>query len=70
MPNMLSVKTNSVLFFTEEKCMETLISYLNIYESKSEKYKKNLKTIGFCLPFESFPIKNKHNNETRTGTES
>ncbi len=61
MPNMPSVKTNSFLYISEEKCMEALVSYMNIYESKSEEYKKNLKTQGYCLPFESFPIKGIHN---------
>lgn len=61
MPNMPSVKTNSFLYISEEKCMEALVSYMNIYESKSKEYKETLKTQGYCLPFESFPIKGIHN---------
>ena len=41
--------------------MKALTNYLNIYESKSENYKKNLTTTGYCLPFDSFPIKGLHN---------
>ena len=61
MPNMPSVKNNSFLYLTEDSCMQALSNYLNIYESKSSEYKKNLKTIGYCLPFDSFPIKGLNN---------
>jgi hypothetical protein len=37
--------------------MQALTDYLNIYESKSEEYKEKLKTTGYCLPFDAFPIK-------------
>ena len=56
MPNMPSVKNNSFIYPTEEACMQALTDYLNIYESKSLEYKENLKTTGFCLPFNAFPI--------------
>ena len=61
MPGMPSVKNNSFIYPTEEACMQALTDYLNIYESKSPDFKENLKTTGFCLPFESFPIKCIHN---------
>ena len=38
----------------------SLTSYLNIYESKSAEYKENLKTTGYCLPFDAFPVKGMH----------
>ncbi len=60
MPNMPSVKTNSFLYPTKEGCMQALSDYLNLYESKSPEYKKNLKTNGYCLPFDAFPIKGVH----------
>jgi hypothetical protein len=61
MPNMPSVKTNSFLYSTEDKCMQALTNYLNLYESKSSEYKKNLKTNGYCLSFDAFPIKGLNN---------
>mgnify|MGYP003130726414 FL=1 len=60
-PNMPSVKYNAFIYPTENKCIIALVEYLNIYESKSENYKKNLTTTGYCLPFDSFPIKGLHN---------
>ena len=60
MPNMPSVKNNSFLYPNEEECMQALADYLNIYESKSAKYKENLKTMGYCLPFDPFPIQGMH----------
>tara|TARA_R110002012_G_scaffold290367_1_gene483974 strand:- start:110 stop:340 length:231 start_codon:yes stop_codon:yes gene_type:complete len=56
MPNMPSVRNNSFIYPTEEACMQALADYLNIYESKSLEYKENLKTTGYCLPFDAFPI--------------
>ena len=56
MPNMPSVKNNSFLYPNEEECMQALVDYLNIYESKSAEYKAGLKTMGYCLPFDAFPI--------------
>ena len=61
MPGMHSVKNNSFLYLTEEECMKALTNYLNIYESKSENYKKTLTTTGYCLSFNSFPVKGVHN---------
>ena len=55
-PGMPSVKHSAYLYPTEDACMETLASYLNIYESKSLEYKQNLVTTGYCLPFDAFPI--------------
>ena len=40
--------------------MGALTDYLNIYESKSTEYKKTLKTTGYCLPFNAFPLKGLH----------
>ena len=60
-PNMPSVKYNVFLYPTENKCMVALTEYLNIYESKSENYKKTLTTTGYCLSFNSFPVKGVHN---------
>jgi len=57
MPNMPSVKNNSFLYPNEEECMQALTNYLNIYERKSAEYKENLKTTGYCLPFDAFPVK-------------
>ncbi len=56
-PNLPSVKTNSFLYADEHSCMTALADYLNIYESKPLEYKNNLTTMGYCLPFEAFPIK-------------
>ena len=55
-PNLPSVKTNSFLYADEDSCMTALADYLNIYESKPLEYKNNLTTMGYCLPFEAFPI--------------
>ena len=55
-PNLPSVKTNSFLYADEHSCMTALADYLNIYESKPLEYKNNLTTMGYCLPFEAFPI--------------
>ena len=55
-PGMPSVKHNAFLYSTEDSCMESLASYLNIYESKPLKYKQKLVTTGYCLPFDAFPI--------------
>ena len=41
--------------------MQALTDYLNIYESKPAEYKETLKTSGYCLPFDSFPIQGVHN---------
>ena len=60
MPNMPSVKNNSFLYPNEEECMQALTDYLNIYESKPAEYKENLKTTGYCLPFDAFPIQGMH----------
>ena len=60
-PVMPSVKNNSFLYPNEEECMQALTTYLNVYESKSAEYKENLKTMGYCLPFNSFPIRGIHN---------
>ena len=60
MPNMPSVKNNSFLYPNEEECMQALTDYLNIYESKPAEYKENLKTTGYCLPFDAFPVKGMH----------
>ena len=60
MPNMPSVKHNAFLYPSEDECMQALTSYLNIYESKSAEYKENLKTTGYCLPFDAFPIQGMH----------
>ncbi len=60
MPNMPSVKNNSFLYPNEEECMQALADYLNIYESKSAEYKEKLKTTGYCLPFDAFPVKGMH----------
>ena len=60
MPNMPSVKNNSFLYPNEEECMQALADYLNIYESKPAEYKENLKTTGYCLPFDAFPVKGMH----------
>jgi len=59
-PNLPSVRTNSFLYGTEESCMQSLTNYLNIYESKPLEYKENLKSTGFCLPFDYFPIQGMH----------
>ena len=56
-PNMTSIKTQSFLYPTEEKCMTALAEYLSLYESKSLGYMENLKTTGYCLPFDAFPVK-------------
>jgi hypothetical protein len=37
--------------------MTALAEYLSIYESKPLEYKEKLKTTGYCLPFDAFPIK-------------
>ena len=55
-PGMPSVKHNAFLYPNEDDCMQALTDYLNIYESKSAEYKENLKTTGYCLPFDAFPI--------------
>ena len=60
MPNMPSVKNNSFLYPNEEECMQALVDYLNIYESKSAEYKEKLKTTGYCLPFDAFPVQGMH----------
>ena len=60
MPNMPSVKNNSFLYPNEQECMQALADYLNIYESKSAEYKEKLKTTGYCLPFDAFPIQGMH----------
>ena len=60
MPNMPSVKNNSFLYPNEEECMQALADYLNIYESKSAEYKEKLKTTGYCLPFDAFPVQGMH----------
>ena len=61
MPNMPSVKNKSFLYPNEQECMQALTDYLNIYESKPAEYKETLKTSGYCLPFDSFPIQGVHN---------
>ena len=61
MPGMPSVKNNSFIYPTEDSCMQALTDYLNLYNSKSPEYKKNLVTTGYCLPFDSFPIKGLNN---------
>ena len=53
-------KEQFFLYPNEEECMQALTSYLNIYESKSAEYKENLKTTGYCLPFDAFPIQGMH----------
>jgi hypothetical protein len=60
MPGMPSVRNNSFVYPTEEACMQALTDYLNIYEAKPLEYKENLKTTGYCLPFDSFPIQGMH----------
>ena len=55
-PNMPSVKHNAFLYPNEDDCMKALTTYLNMYERKSPEYKENLKTTGYCLPFDAFPI--------------
>ena len=60
MPNMPSVKNNSFLYPNKQECMQALADYLNIYESKSAEYKEKLKTTGYCLPFDAFPIQGMH----------
>ena len=55
-PNMPSVKHNAFLYPNEDDCMQALTTCLNIYERKSAEYKENLKTTGYCLPFDAFPI--------------
>ena len=55
-PGMPSVKHNAFLYPNEDDCMQALADYLNIYERKSAEYKENLKTTGYCLPFDAFPI--------------
>ena len=60
MPGMPSVKNNSFLYPNEEEYMQALTSYLNIYESKSAEYKESLKTTGYCLPFDAFPVQGMH----------
>ncbi len=55
-PGMPSVKHNAFLYPNEDDCMQALTDYLNIYERKSAEYKENLKTTGYCLPFDAFPI--------------
>ena len=60
MPGMPSVRNNSFVYPTEEACMQALTTYLNIYEAKPLEYKENLKTTGYCLPFDAFPIKGMH----------
>tara|TARA_R100000278_G_C5355362_1_gene123310 strand:- start:81 stop:302 length:222 start_codon:yes stop_codon:yes gene_type:complete len=58
MPNMPSVKHQAYLYPTEHKCYTELAEFLNIYERKSEEYKKNVSVDAHCLEFESFPIAN------------
>ena len=60
MPGMPSVKNNSFLYPNEDECMKVLTNYLNIYESKSAEYKESLKTTGYCLPFDAFPVQGMH----------
>ena len=60
MPGMPSVKNNSFLYPNEEECMQALTDYLNIYESKPAEYKEKLKTTGYCLPFDAFPVQGMH----------
>ena len=60
MPGMPSVKNNSFLYLNEEECMQALTTYLNIYEAKPLEYKEKLKTTGYCLPFDAFPIQGMH----------
>ena len=56
-PNMPSVKYNALLYNTEDECMNSIASFLNYYENKSQEYKDKFVTNAFCLPFEAFPIK-------------
>jgi|TARA_B100000029_G_scaffold358345_1_gene351168 hypothetical protein len=56
-PNMPSVKYNALLYNTEDECMNSIASFLNHYENKSQEYKNKFVTNAFCLPFEAFPIK-------------
>ena len=56
-PNMPSVKYQAIAYKTEDECMESLTKYLNLYESKSQSFKKTTVTDAHCIEFESFPIK-------------
>ena len=40
--------------------MQALTTYLNIYEAKPLEYKEKLKTTGYCLPFDAFPVQGMH----------
>tara|TARA_R100000781_G_scaffold9377_2_gene8140 strand:+ start:62 stop:280 length:219 start_codon:yes stop_codon:yes gene_type:complete len=55
-PTLPYVKYQAVMYNSEEQCMNVLTDYLNIYESKSEAYKKEVVTDAHCIPFDSFPM--------------
>jgi len=55
-PSMPSVKYQAYIYATEHECYESLAEFLNLYEKKSDEYKKSTKVDGHCLEFESFPI--------------
>ena len=55
-PTLPFVKYQAIMFNSEEQCMNNLADYLNVYESKSEAYKKEVVTDAHCIPFDSFPM--------------
>ena len=55
-PTLPYVKYQAVMYNSEEQCMNVLTDYLNIYESKSEAYKKEVVTDAHFIPFDSFPM--------------
>mgnify|MGYP003145464762 CR=1 FL=1 len=55
--NYPSVKYQTIIYKTEEECVNALADYFNYYEKKSDAYKLEVVTDAHCLEFESFPIK-------------
>ena len=55
-PNQSTVKYNGILYTTESKCMFARDEYMNAYESNKEKYKNEITTKAYCIPFDAFPL--------------
>tara|TARA_A100000171_G_scaffold49946_1_gene60180 strand:+ start:590 stop:820 length:231 start_codon:yes stop_codon:yes gene_type:complete len=56
-PNQPSIKYQAFIYFSEIECLYAKEEYINTYNNKSNEYKSKFKTNGYCVPFDSFPIK-------------
>jgi len=55
-PNKATIKYKGILYTTYTECEIAKAEYMDAYESNKEKYKNEITTNVYCIPFDAFPL--------------